>query len=228
MAQIFSPITNAWAKAGLAVALLLVVTGSTGYYVYWTSRYVSRVGVPQKQPVPFSHEHHVKKIGIDCRYCHTSVEESAFAGIPPTQTCMNCHSQLWTNAQMLEPVRESLRSGKPVEWNRVHDLPDYVYFNHAIHIKKGVACISCHGQVDSMPLMWKDKTLFMSWCLQCHRNPEPYIGRPEDVTRMTAPLPAADPGEAPKLREEHMKLAQLLRTDNYEMNKLTSCSTCHR
>ena len=128
-----------------------------------------------EQPIQFSHAHHVGGIGIDCRYCHTAVEESAFANIPPTKTCMNCHSQIWTNAPILEPVRASFRENKPLHWTRVHDLPDFVYFNHSIHVKKGVGCATCHGRVDQMPLMYQEATLKMSWCLDCHRNPAKYV-----------------------------------------------------
>jgi Cytochrome c7 and related cytochrome c len=121
--------------------------------------------------VPFSHQHHVAGLGLDCRYCHTSVENSSFAGIPPTKTCMNCHSEIWTNADILEPVRASYRNGTPIWWTKLHDLPDYVYFNHEIHINKGIGCASCHGPVDEMPLTYAHASLQMEWCLDCHRNP---------------------------------------------------------
>ena len=134
--------------------------------------------------MPFSHEHHVRGLGIDCRYCHTSVEKSSFAGIPPTETCMTCHSQIWTDSPMLEPVRTSLRTNTPIRWNRVHDLPDYVYFNHGIHVQKGVGCVSCHGRVDQMPLTWKAEPMTMEWCLSCHRNPEKHLRPREEVFNM--------------------------------------------
>jgi hypothetical protein len=127
------------------------------------------------QPVPFSHKHHVSGIGIDCRYCHTSVEESSFAGIPPTKTCMNCHSQVWADSPTLEPVRTSFREDRSLEWTRVNDLPDFVYFDHSIHVRRGVACTTCHGPVDQMPMTWRENTLFMEWCLECHRHPERYL-----------------------------------------------------
>ena len=144
------------------------------------SPYVTRQHIAPEQPVPFSHQHHAAGLGLDCRYCHTSVENSNFAGIPPTRTCMNCHAQIWTNAPMLEPVRESFRTGKNLVWIRVHDLPDYVYFDHSIHVAKGVGCRSCHGEVDRMPLMWEENSLQMEWCLNCHRNPDKYL-RPKTV-----------------------------------------------
>jgi hypothetical protein len=129
--------------------------------------------------VQFSHEHHVAGLGIDCRYCHTSVEHTNYAGMPSTKTCMTCHSQIWTNAELLKPVRDSFREDKPIRWTRVHDLPDYVQFNHSIHVQKGIGCVSCHGRVDQMPLMWKTQSLYMEWCLSCHREPEKHV-RPRD------------------------------------------------
>src|SRR5437660_2869412 len=131
-----------------------------------------RQNVTREQPVQLSHKHHVGDDGIDCRYCHTSVEKSAFAGVPPTETCMTCHSQIWTESPLLAPVRESYRTGRPIQWQRVHDLPDFVYFNHSIHIKKGIGCVSCHGRIDEMPITRKHQTLSMRWCLSCHRSPE--------------------------------------------------------
>ena len=135
--------------------------------------------MPREQPIPFSHAHHVGGLGIDCRYCHTSVETSSFAGIPPTKTCMNCHSQIWSTSPTLEPVRESFRTGVSIQWTRVNDLPDYVYFNHSIHVNKGIGCESCHGRVDRMPLTWQENSLQMDWCLDCHRDPGKHI-RPRD------------------------------------------------
>ena len=163
--QIFPRSTNA--IEGLDIRLgLCGCRAPLGPYAAQRSPYITYAGVRKPQPVPFSHEHHVAGIGIDCRYCHTSVETSNFAGIPPTKTCMNCHSQIWTNAAILEPVRESFRTGKSLVWTRVNDLPDYVYFNHSIHINKGVGCNTCHGPVDRMPLMYNDASLQMEWCLE--------------------------------------------------------------
>ena len=178
--------------------------------------YVSQVGVARDQPVPFSHKHHVTGIGIDCRFCHTTVEESAFAGIPPTETCMACHSMLWTEAAMLEPVRASLRDDEPLEWTRVHDLPDFVYFRHDIHINKGIGCQSCHGQVDQMPLMWKEHTLNMEWCLECHRAPENHIRPREEVFNMSwSPTDQDELGR--RLVEQY----------DVQTGQLTDCSICH-
>ena len=179
--------------------------------------YVSQVGVARDQPVPFSHKHHVTGVGIDCRYCHTTVEESAFAGIPPTETCMTCHSMLWTEAAMLEPIRASLRDDEPIRWTRVHDLPDFVYFRHDIHVSKGIGCQSCHGQVDQMPLMWKENTLNMEWCLECHRAPERHIRPKEEVFNMNW---------SPPMNQEEMG-RNLVEQYDVQKVQLTDCSICH-
>lgn len=172
MPQIFPPSANDYARisilGGLATLAFLVWMGASIH----KSGSRTGEGVFLHQPVPFSHEHHVRGLGIDCRYCHTSVETSANAGIPPVATCMNCHRQIWTNSEMLEPVREALRTGVPIQWERVNDLPDFVYFNHAVHVAKGIGCVECHGRVDTMPLTVQVNSLDMQWCLDCHRNPE--------------------------------------------------------
>ena len=176
------------------------------------------IGTPAEQIVPFSHKHHVGDIGLDCRYCHTAVEQSAFAGIPPTHTCMTCHSQLFTQEPMLAPVVQSLASGEPLVWNRVHDLPGFVYFNHGIHIAKGVGCATCHGPIDRMPLTWRVAPLEMQWCLDCHRNPERYLRPVEHVFDMEW-----------KPAENQLALGTRLVAE-YHIHKstLTDCSTCHR
>jgi hypothetical protein len=172
--------------------------------------------VVKEQPVPFSHKHHVTDDGIDCRYCHTSVETSHFAGLPATEVCMSCHSQIWTNAAMLEPVRASWRTGESLQWTRVHDLPEFVYFNHSIHINKGIGCASCHGRVDKMPLMFKANTLYMNWCLECHRAPEKFVRPREEVFNMAYQAPS-----------NQLELGQEL-VKKYHIQKLTDCYTCHR
>ena len=166
--------------------------------------------------MPFSHKHHVGGLGIDCRYCHTAVEKSSSAGIPPTETCMSCHSQIWSDAPMLEPVRESYRSGNSIQWTKVHDLPGFVYFNHSIHVAKGMGCAVCHGRVDQMPLMYQQNTLFMEWCLDCHRQPEKYI-RPKDKVFQMDYKPA----------EDQLTLGAKL-VSEYKVRKLTDCWICHR
>ena len=156
MASSFEPGANLAVKLALISAGAMLVIGVLWWWLWPRTEYARFVGFPVSQPVPFSHEHHVSGLGISCGYCHTSVETSSFAGIPPTHTCMTCHSQIWSNATVLEPVRESYRTGKPLEWVRVHDLPDFAYFNHSIHVNKGIGCATCHGRVDKMPLTWSD------------------------------------------------------------------------
>jgi hypothetical protein len=230
--QTFHRSTNTISRATIYGAIFVVAALFWAAAEIQRSPYVSYAGVARPQPAPFSHQHHVAGLGIDCRYCHTSVETSSFAGIPPTKTCMNCHSQIWTNAQMLEPVRESYRSGKSLAWNRVNDLPDFVYFNHSIHINKGVGCNTCHGPVDRMPLMYNFASLQMEWCLDCHRTPEKYLRPRDEVFNMRYEQPSKD---GPVEFEGKTYIDQLsLGSDLEEKFKLrsvadiTSCSTCHR
>ncbi len=178
MAQIFRPSANTIARVSIAAVILLLGTTLAVAYIMDRGPWTTGVRVAPEQPIEFSHKHHVKDDGIDCRYCHTGVETSSFAGLPPTETCMTCHSQIWTTAIVTAPIRESWQTGKSIEWVRVHDLPDFVYFNHSIHINKGIGCSTCHGQVNEMPLTYKVNTLNMNWCLNCHRQPERYI-RPQ-------------------------------------------------
>lgn len=216
MAQIFRPSANTIAKLSIVLGGLMAVGGLVLMNAVDRSPYVTGVYVPPDQPVPFSHKHHVTQVGIDCRYCHTSVERAAYAGMPATEVCMSCHSQVWADAPMLEPVRESWRTGSSLEWTRVHDLPEFVYFNHSIHVNKGMSCAVCHGRVDQMPLVWKVNTLHMSWCLDCHRQPEKYIRPKEEVFNM-AYVP----------QEDQMVLGARL-VEEYKVRKLTDCSVCHR
>jgi len=216
MAQIFHPSTNTISRVTIFGGLILLIAVVTGLATINESPYITEVGVARTQPVPFSHKHHVGDDGIDCRYCHTSVEESSFAGIPPTKTCMNCHTQIWSDSPMLEPVRESFRTGKSIQWTRVHNLPGFVYFNHSIHVHKGIGCATCHGRVDRMPLMWRENTLYMDWCLDCHRAPERFVRPREYVFSMEYQAPA-----------DQLALGQKL-VKQYRIQKLTSCSTCHR
>ncbi len=218
MPQIFPPSANWASKASILVTLVIVGTFLGILLNINRLDYVSKVGVPVDQPVPFSHKHHVNGMGIDCRYCHTSVEESAFAGIPPTETCMTCHSQVWTEAPILEPVRLSFRDNKPLEWTRVHDLPDFAYFNHSIHVKQGIGCQTCHGQVDQMPLMWKENTLNMEWCLECHREPEKFVRPREEVFNLAWKPPGDQEDLGRQLVEEYQ----------IQTTQLTDCSICHR
>ena len=216
MSQIFHRSANTIARVSIFGAVFFIA-GLLGLFAEVNrSPWMTGAQVARDQPIQFSHERHVGGNGIDCRYCHTSVEESSFAGIPPTRTCMNCHSQIFANSPFLEPVRESLRSGRSIQWNRVHDLPDFVYFDHSIHVNKGVGCTTCHGQVDRMPLMWQEKSLQMEWCLDCHRAPERYV-RPRDAVFRVDYVPPPNQAEiGARLVEE------------YQIQKLTSCSVCHR
>ena len=216
MAQIFHRSANTIARLSIIGVVIVVSVLLWAGLEIQRSPYATYEGVAEAQPVPFSHQHHVSGDGIDCRYCHTSVENSSFANIPPTKTCMNCHSQIWNRAPMLEPVRESFRSDRSIRWIRVHDLPDYVYFNHSIHVAKGVGCTTCHGQVNKMPLMWQENSLQMSWCLDCHRHPERFVRPKSEVFSVNWQPPANQVEMGRQLVKE------------YNIQSLTSCSTCHR
>jgi len=192
MAQVFDRSSNALARASLVLTGLIVIALGVALNSLQRSPWVTRQGQRPDQPVPFSHKHHVEGLGLQCQYCHTSVEKSSYAGIPPTKTCMNCHSQIWTDAQLLEPVRESWATGKSINWIRVHDLPDYVYFNHEIHVNKGIGCASCHGRVDEMPLMYEENTLQMEWCLNCHRDPAKNLRPTSEIYNMAWGGPSSD------------------------------------
>jgi Cytochrome c7 and related cytochrome c len=217
MPQIFARSANSWARGSIVAVGVLV--GSLGLSLDRLSRssYATGVQTTREQPIQFSHQHHVGGLGIDCRYCHTSVEQAAFAGIPPTKTCMNCHAQIWSASPFLEPVRASFRDDNPIRWTRVHDLPDFVYFNHSVHVAKGVGCATCHGRVDRMPLMRQQNTLLMEWCLDCHRQPEKFVRPQWAVYRMDYELPPA----------EQLEVGRRLVQDN-GIQSLTACSTCHR
>ncbi len=219
MAQIFHRGANNVAKISIVVAILLAGGAFFVYTQIARSSYLTGTFVEKQQPVQFSHKHHVGDDGIDCRYCHTSVETSASAGIPPTQTCMNCHTQIWADSPYLEPVRESFRTNTPIEWERVHDLPEYAYFNHSIHVAKGVGCSTCHGQIDNMPAVFQENTLQMEWCLSCHREPEKFIRPKSEIYNMQW-------SDGDLSAEERTQLKTDYRIRSKEM--LTSCSTCHR
>jgi hypothetical protein len=192
MAQVFDRSSNALARFSLVLTGLIVIALGVALNYLQRSPWVTRQGQRADQPVPFSHKHHVEGLGLQCQYCHTSVEKSSYAGIPPTKTCMNCHSQIWTNAQLLEPVRNSWATGESIQWIRVHDLPDYVYFNHEIHVNKGIGCSSCHGRVDQMPLMYEQNSLQMEWCLNCHRNPAVNLRPTSEIYNMAWSGPSSE------------------------------------
>ena len=218
MKQIFHPSMNTIARFSIIGAGLLVVGLGVALYFFVKSPFMTEINVAREQPVPFSHLHHVRQLGLDCRYCHTSVEDSSFAGIPPTETCMTCHSQVWTEAALLQPVRDSFSSGMPIQWNRVNNVSDFVYFNHSIHVNKGIGCQTCHGNVDRMPLMSKAQTLQMGWCLQCHRHPEQYIRPKAEVFAMDYKVPA----------DQNTMGQNLVAEYGIQAGRLDDCSICHR
>lgn len=219
MPQIFHHSTNTLAKLSIFGTIFILAAAMWVMAEINRSSWNTGAYVEREQPVQFSHKHHSADDGIDCRYCHTSVETSSSAGIPPTKTCMNCHTQIWADSPYLEPVRESWRTGKPIEWTRVHDLPDFTYFNHSIHVNKGVGCSTCHGRVDQMPLVYQTASLQMEWCLECHRQPERFIRPKEEVFNMEWQAPA----NQLEMGRGLVKQYQIRNTA-----QLTSCSTCHR
>lgn len=216
MAQIFHRSMNLLSRVSIYGAILIV--GALGYALYALalSPWYTEQSMVRPQPVPFSHRHHAGELGIDCRYCHSSVEKSSFAGLPPTQTCMTCHSQIWTNAAMLEPVRASFRDDTSLAWTRVNALPDFVYFDHSIHVSKGIGCTSCHGKIADMALTYRAGTLYMSWCLECHRQPEKYVRPKSEVFNAFYEPPSNQIELGRKLVKE------------YEIQTLQHCSVCHR
>ena len=217
MPQLFPPSVDLYAKLFALGVGLLLVGGTYSFYLLNRSPYWTNVGVTLNQPVPFSHQHHAGELGIDCRFCHTSVATSSYAGMPDTQTCMTCHSQVWKDAPILATVRQSYAENKPIRWNTVNEMPGYVYFNHSIHIDKGVGCSSCHGRVDEMPITWKATDMTMGWCLACHRNPESKLRPDSQVYQMDWTTP-----KDPHVGED------LLAARNIQKDHLTDCSACHR
>lgn len=218
MPQLFRPYADSVARIVL-IAIVVVPFLAIGVaYLIMRSEYITDQTITLNQPVPFSHVHHVGDLGLDCRYCHTGVETSPVAGVPPTHVCMTCHSQLYTQTAMLAPVRESIAEDRPIRWNKVNELPDYVYFDHSIHVAKGVGCSTCHGAVDQMPLMRQAAPLTMGWCLNCHRDPTPYL-RPQSAVFDPDWKPPADQAE------QGRKLLVKYLIDNHH---LTDCSVCHR
>jgi hypothetical protein len=219
MPQIFHRSTNTISRVSIFGAVIFL--GALLWVILEINRssYITQAYVAREQPVQFSHRHHVGDDGIDCRYCHTTVEVAASAGMPSTKTCMNCHSQLFATSPYLEPIRESWRSERPIKWTRVHDLPDFAYFNHSIHINKGVGCSTCHGRVDQMPLIWQVASLQMEWCLECHRQPERFIRPKEEIFNMEWQPPANQLEQGRELAKKY---------NIQPVSVLTSCSTCHR
>lgn len=219
MAQLFHRSANNVAKLSIVAAIVLAGVAGAVYMEVSRSSYLTGRYLERQQPVQFSHKHHTGDDGIDCRYCHTAVETSSSAGMPPTQTCMNCHSQIWSDSPYLEPVRASFRDNKPIEWQRVHDLPEFVYFNHSIHVNKGIGCSSCHGDVANMPAVFQENTLQMEWCLSCHREPEKFLRPKSEITNTKYNVNDLTDEERLQLKADyHIRTKEML----------TSCSTCHR
>lgn len=216
MAQVFTPAANQIARVVIVLGLAGAAGAGALLYLLDRSPYHTKQGNFVAQTVPFSHDHHIEALGIECLYCHTSAEESKFAGIPPTATCMNCHKVIWADTEMLAPVRESWASGEPLVWNRVNDLPDYVYFNHSAHVNKGVGCQTCHGQVNEMPLVYQEHSLQMRWCLDCHRAPEKFVRPKEEIYSMDW-----------KPEGSQVELGRRL-IEEYDIQTRDSCATCHR
>src|SRR5438105_381112 len=215
MAQIFPQRFDLLFRLVIGATLFSVL----GVLVAWHEFIAPAAGAAVEQIVPFSHKHHVGDDGIDCRYCHTSVEKSHFAGLPSSATCMTCHSQIFADAPVLAAVRESISTNMPLRWNRVSDLPDYVYFDHSIHVTKGIGCSTCHGRVDQMPLTRRVNTLYMKWCLDCHRQPQKYVRPRDKLYEMAWQTPANQNAEGAKLvAQYHIDTS----------GRLTNCSVCHR
>ena len=227
MPQIFRHSTNYLARGTIFGAIFILIAA------LFVAAEINRSGwntgqwIERQQPIQFSHKHHVGDDGIDCRYCHTSVETSASAGIPSTAVCMNCHKQIWADSPYLKQVRDSFKDGKPLEWVRVHDLPDFTYFNHAIHINKGVGCSTCHGRIDQMPVVSQAVSLQMEWCLECHRNPENFVRPKDKVFNMTYPPRNSTKAEIEEGRKR-VKEYRIQVPVGTKLNVMTSCSTCHR
>ena len=218
MSALFKPWANTVFRMALAGMVLTASGGLAFGMIYVRSPLFTGQHDPVQQPVQFDHRHHVADVGIDCRFCHNTVEKSPSAGIPSMSLCLNCHSQVWNKSPLLEPVRKSFFTDKPIRWERVHKLPDFVYFNHSIHLAKGVSCESCHGRVDQMAAVTKVAPLTMGWCLDCHRNPGPNLRPRDQVTQM---------GWKPPEGTDRTALAQQLLSENH-VHTRTSCTTCHR
>lgn len=244
MAQIFRPISNNITKIVLVSVAIAPLAIMVSMSQFTRSPYVTKVGLPYEQPVPFSHEHHVNELGIDCRYCHTSVEKAASAGFPATHTCMSCHSQIWTNSPLLEPIRESYTKNVPIKWTYLSKLPEFVYFNHSIHVNRGVSCNNCHGPIQAMQITYKGQAFQMRWCLECHRHPENYVGPQESVWSLYQDIQRGRRADGTPLTDEQLALRQgqqhkrspeeleagrqWLKKYGVQYKALTDCNICHR
>lgn len=239
MAQIFRPYSNTLAKISVFVGAVAPLATMICWSQFTRSPQLTRVNVPYEQPVPFSHEHHVTELGLDCRYCHTTVETSSEAGYPPTHTCMSCHSQIWTNSPLLEPVRQSYIENVPLKWTVMNKVPDFVYFNHSIHIKRGVSCNNCHGAIQAAQMAYKANSFQMRWCLDCHRNPEKYVNTPDFVwnlyRKIQADVPLTAEEDALRIGRQYHRTPEelkygkeLVKAYHIKTEQLADCWTCHR
>lgn len=250
MPQLFSPNTNTHARLSLAVFAALPVVAILAGSTVTRSSSNTRVGLALDQPVPFSHKHHVHELGIDCRYCHTSVEDAAQAGLPSTETCMSCHSQIWTNSPLLEPVRQSYATNEPIKWTKINKVPEFVYFNHSVHVNKGISCNHCHGAVQQQQMTAKARTFFMAWCLECHRDPAKYMYKDKENPQLSPreqvfnlylkyqvdpKMQKATPTEQKLSRGDEQKLdphefaegESLLKERGVVKEQMADCSVCH-
>lgn len=218
MPQPFPPYSNTLARASIVALILILAALCLLGYLWVRSSYATGVATHVEQPIPFSHQHHVGGLGLDCRYCHTSVETSSFAGMPSTETCMTCHSQIWRDSPTLAPVRDSLRTETPIAWNRVYELADFVYFDHRSHVAKGVGCTTCHGPIEQMPLLAEANPMHMQWCLDCHRSPERHLRPREEVFNVHWKPPADQTELGRRLMQEYQ----------VPLRGLDNCSVCHR
>lgn len=225
MPQIFHKNYNYQVKTAIVGILLFVTVAFTAAFIWYSSGNVTGQGNHVVQPVQFTHEHHVSGLGLDCRYCHFDVERSNFSTVPPTKVCMTCHSQMYTEEQMLEPVRESWKTDMPIKWVRVHNLSDFVYFNHSAHVNKGIGCAECHGRVDQMGIVYQAESLHMAWCLQCHFDPTKHVRPKDQITNMTYEHPTS-PDQKIKVGDKQMTQAELAK--QYHVQSKVNCSTCHR
>lgn len=222
MSQLFSPRSNTLFRVAIVGFFIFITILIATGYILQSSSYVTEVAIYKHQPVPFSHEHHVNGLGIDCRYCHYTVEKSANATIPPPGLCMNCHKKIWADSEMLKPIRDAFKNDTPIRWKKVHDLPDFVYFNHSIHVNHGIGCVSCHGKINEMPLTSKAQRMYMGWCLDCHRNPESQFRPLADITNMYW-----KPPESWKKTDKYVHLG-VTHFKEGTINQRTNCYICHR
>lgn len=236
--QLFDRGANTIFWTAIAIGMAIVISAVFLAYMLPRRDGAWNIGEPAPQPVPFSHDHHVGGLGIDCRYCHASVTRAAFAGLPSADTCMSCHSQVWTAAAVLAPIRKSVESGQPIGWRVMHELPAFAYFHHGVHVAAGVACETCHGRVDLMPQTVKVETLSMGWCLDCHRDPEPRLRPPEAVFAMGWTGQGGDEASIQSPAQPGQGFGEWAREwpsewpreliEAHGVRQLTDCSTCHR